>query len=290
MRSRATRQCRLFNLPLYYYNYYFTPAAPRFYKTISSWCHRISRSVGSSIGGLARRCRHLTMLTLFGLHQTPPFKHNCFLTLVIQKAFRQKILCNIVCTSQLQLHDDVEHRAYQGGIWYIFMTPFVFRCLGFFSSELILAYSARSFLLPSSPSSMFGGGISITFFKTTGKELDVPVAISSLMRIGFPDISPLVVRVTIVTNTEQSSAVVPFSRRCQLSRRVHCRPGLVLVLLSPQENRRFTAGSTAKTSPTARFVGPLLRKINKAGGVGAENKPYLALIGGLRPTFLNILK
>lgn len=42
--------------------------------------------------------------------------------------------------------------------------------------------------VPSSPSSMFGGGISITFFKTTGNEVWAPVAVSSVMRIFSPDI------------------------------------------------------------------------------------------------------
>lgn len=45
----------------------------------------------------------------------------------------------------------------------------------------------QDFYVPSSPSNMFGGGISMIFFKTTGKEVWAPVAVSRVIIIGSPD-------------------------------------------------------------------------------------------------------
>lgn len=42
--------------------------------------------------------------------------------------------------------------------------------------------------VPSSPSKMFGGGNSMTFFKTTGNEVGPPGVDASVMRIDSPDI------------------------------------------------------------------------------------------------------
>lgn len=62
-----------------------------------------------------------------------------------------------------------------------------------YSGELVLeptsaSSSSSALRLPSSPSSIFGGGISIIFFKTSGNELGAPAAVSTVTRSGSPDI------------------------------------------------------------------------------------------------------
>lgn len=85
-------------------------------------------------------------------------------------------------------------------------------CLRLFSAELVVSrrYIVRLLLsedllhVPSSPSSIFGGGISIIFFKAAGNELGAPVAVSRVITIGSPDILPLVVVFHAATNKKQA--------------------------------------------------------------------------------------